>query len=115
MLATVHLAASSLISRRAGVICTTAWVQLGKVANPATGKVDRNLEAAKGTIDVLGSLEEKTKGNLNDEEEKLLTRMLLDLRMNYVEETKRGDTETQSPEGAGDPCGGTARARAADG
>ena len=51
----------------------TAWVQLGKVANPATGKVDRNLEAAKGTIDVLGSLEEKTKGNLNDEEEKLLS------------------------------------------
>ena len=68
----------------------TAWVQLGKVASPATGKVERNLEAAKATIDVLGAVEEKSKGNLHADEAKLLTGMLLDLRMNYVEEVKQG-------------------------
>jgi hypothetical protein len=66
----------------------TAWMQLGKVMNPATGKTERNLEAAKEAIDLLGVLEEKTRGNLHAEEEKLLGRMLLDLRMNYVEEAK---------------------------
>lgn len=74
----------------------TAWVQLGKVANPGTGKVERDLEAAKGTIDVLGALEEKSKGNLHAEEEKLLTRMLLDLRMNFVEEAKQGTAPTRA-------------------
>jgi hypothetical protein len=88
----------------------TAWMQLGKVANPVTGKVERNLEVAKGTIDLLGALEEKSKGNLHADEEKLLTSMLLDLRMNYVEEAKRGDTETTSQEASEtqpDEAGGT--------
>ena len=68
----------------------TAWVQLGKVAHPVSGKTDRDLEAAKDTIDLLGSLEEKTRGNLHGEEEKLLAHLLLELRMNYVEELKHG-------------------------
>ena len=66
----------------------TAWFQLGKVTNPVTGKTERNMEAAKEAIDLLGALEEKTRGNRHEEEEKMLSRMLLDLRMNYVEELK---------------------------
>ena len=68
----------------------TAWIQLGKVAHPGTGKVERDLEAAKDTIDLLGALEEKTRGNLHAEESKLLSHFLLELRMNYVEELKAG-------------------------
>jgi len=74
----------------------TAWVQLGKVTHPGTGKTERDLEAAKDTIDLLGALEEKTRGNLHDEEAKLLGHFLLELRMNYVEELKRGPESAQA-------------------
>jgi hypothetical protein len=80
----------------------TAWVQLGKVAHPVSGKTDRDLEAAKDTIDLLGSLEEKTRGNLHGEEEKLLAHLLLELRMNYVEELKHGTSPV--PESATPPA-----------
>ena len=66
-----------------------AWQQMGKIANPLSGKVERNLELAKNSIDILGMLEEKTKGNLSDGELKLLQNALTELRMNYVDELKK--------------------------
>lgn len=66
----------------------SAWLGLGKIMNPVTQKVERNLEQAKETIDLLGVVEEKTRGNLTDEESRALTHVLYDLRMNYVEELK---------------------------
>jgi hypothetical protein len=47
-----------------------------------------SLPLAKQTIDLLGLLEEKTKGNLTGEEERLFTQVLFDLRMRYVEKSK---------------------------
>ena len=87
----------------------TAWIQLGKVAHPGTGKVERDLEAAKDTIDLLGALEEKTRGNLHAEETKLLGHFLLELRMNYVEELKLGpESARATPAGpAAEPSAGT--------
>ena len=66
----------------------SAWMQLGKITNPMTGKIDRNIEQAKETIDLLGILEERTRGNLHEEEARAISRLLYDLRMNYVEELK---------------------------
>jgi len=66
-----------------------AYVQLGKVKNEMTGQVEKNLEAAKITIDTLAALEVKTKGNLAPEETELLRRSLTELRMNYVDEMKK--------------------------
>ena len=71
---------------------STAWAQLGKVMHPMTGKVERDLEGARETIDLLGVLEQKTRGNLAPEEEKLLAQLLLDLRLNYVDEAKGAKT-----------------------
>ena len=71
---------------------STAWAQLGKVMHPMTGKVERDLEGARETIDLLGVLEQRTRGNLAPEEEKLLAQLLLDLRLNYVDEAKRAKT-----------------------
>ena len=71
---------------------SSAWMHLGKVIHPATGKIERALEEAKATIDLLGVLEEKTRGNRHPEEERLLSRVLFELRMNYVEELGREDT-----------------------
>ncbi|MCD6163808.1 MAG: DUF1844 domain-containing protein [candidate division Zixibacteria bacterium] len=70
-----------------------AWQQMGKIANQMTGKVERNLEMAKYSIDILGMIEEKTKGNLTDQEAKILQQVLTELRMNYVEEIKTPDSD----------------------
>ena len=77
-----------------------AYVQLGKVKNEMTGKVEKHLEAARITIDTLAALELKTKGNLTDEEEGVLRRALTELRMNYVDETKKSASEAPAPEPA---------------
>ena len=59
---------------------------LGKVLNPVTNKIERNLEQAKQSIDMLEMLRDKTKGNLSPESERLLSQFLSDLRLNYVDE-----------------------------
>ena len=63
-------------------------VHLGVVEDPSTGKKVRNLPLAKQTIDILGMLGEKTKGNLEEDEEKMLKNILYDLRMIYIKEKK---------------------------
>ena len=75
-----------------------AWVALGKIAHPVSQEVERNLEAAKQSIDLLAELDEKTKGNLSEDETKLLQGILTELRMNYVDEANRPDPE-ESAEG----------------
>jgi uncharacterized protein DUF1844 len=64
----------------------SALLHLGAMEDPATGKKVKNLPIGKQTIDILGMLEEKTKGNLSKEEENLLKNILYDLRMIYVKE-----------------------------
>lgn len=73
----------------------TAWMLLGKVANPMTGTIEKNLEAAKATIDTLIMLKEKTKGNLTKIEEELLNGALQQLQVNYVEEAKKPDAREE--------------------
>lgn len=68
-----------------------AMQQLGKVMNPMTQKIERDLGQAKNFIDLLAMLEEKTEGNLREGEQKLLQQALFDLRMNYVDEVKKGE------------------------
>jgi hypothetical protein len=65
---------------------TAAFQQLGKTLNPMTGKIEKNLEQARFSIDMIEMLKEKTRGNLSDELDKLVDSTLLELRMNYVEE-----------------------------
>ena len=72
-----------------------ALQNLGKVMNPMTNQVERNLEQAKNMIDILGMLDEKTKGNLNDNEQRLMEHVLFELRMNYVDELKKDDASDE--------------------
>ena len=65
-------------------LSTSALVHLGEIPEPITEKMDKNLPLAKQTIDILGIIQEKTKGNLTQEEETLLNNFLYDLRMRYV-------------------------------
>ena len=77
--------------------------QLGKIANPMTGKIERNLEGARYAIEVLESLEKKTKGNLSEEEDRVLQEALTMLRLNYVDEARKDD-ESGAEEDGGEPA-----------
>lgn len=73
----------------------SAMQHMGKTMSPLTGQVERNLDMAKSSIDMLEMLQKKTQGNLTEEEKKILERSLFELRINYVEESKKGDTPTE--------------------
>ena len=66
----------------------SALVNLGEAPDPDTQQIAVSLPIAKQNIDLLGLLEEKTKGNLSGDEERLLGQVLFDLRMRYVEKSK---------------------------
>ena len=68
-------------------IIGTAYVHLGDAPNP-DGQPERNLPLARQDIDLLGLLQEKTKGNLTGDEERLLDSALYDLRMRFIEVSK---------------------------
>jgi hypothetical protein len=65
-------------------LSTQALIQLGEIQDPATRETMKSLPLAKQTIDLIGMLGEKTKGNLTKEEETLIETALYDLRMRYV-------------------------------
>ena len=65
----------------------SALMHLGE-APSETGELEFNLPLARQTIDLVGMLEEKTKGNLTGDEERLVAQILFDLRMRYVERSK---------------------------
>ncbi len=63
---------------------SSAFVHLGDAPHPETDRSEVNLVLAKHTIDILGMLQEKTRGNLTPEEEKFLENLLSDLRLRFV-------------------------------
>ena len=63
----------------------TAMGQLGKIVNPVTKKLETDLAGAQTTIDLIAVLQEKTRGNLTEDEDKLLRHVLGDLQLNYLE------------------------------
>ena len=65
-------------------LSTSALVCLGELPDPLKNEKSTNLPLAKQTIGIIEMLKEKTKGNLTEEEDKLLDGILYDLRMKYV-------------------------------
>ncbi len=70
-----------------------AMMQMGKVTNPVTGKIERDMNQAKISIDMMEMLKEKTNGNLAKEEDKLISDMLANLQLNYAEEVNKKEPE----------------------
>jgi hypothetical protein len=68
---------------------SSVLVHLGEMPGPDGEKLPVDLALAKQTIDILGLLEAKTKGNLTDAEAKLLGTLLYDLRIKYVDAQKQ--------------------------
>lgn len=69
-----------------------ALQHLGKIADPSTGKAEKNLEGARISIDLLVMIKNKTRGNLSADEEKFLSSTLAHLQLNYVEESQKKDS-----------------------
>jgi hypothetical protein len=76
-------------------LSTQALMHLGEIANPLSGKSEIDVPVAKQMIDILGMLQEKTHGNLDAGEARLIEDVLFDLRMKYVEAVKKKDRSVQ--------------------
>ena len=68
--------------------------QLGKLKNPMSNSVDRDLPGAQGSIDMLEMIRVRTKGNLSDDEVRFLDQILQELRLNYVDEIGKPEPPT---------------------
>ena len=70
-------------------LTSSAFYHLGDMPDPTTGKKEVNLPAVQQTIDMLIMLREKTKGNLKEDEKKLLEQLIYELQVKYVAKTKK--------------------------
>jgi hypothetical protein len=75
----------SEFARIVASLANTAYSALGLLSDPASGVRHRDLAVARQMIDWLAVLEQKTRGNLSFEESDLLSRVLYELRLAYVE------------------------------
>ena len=93
---------------------SAAMQQMGKIANPFTQQIERDLPQAQLSIDMLRMLQERTNGNLTPEESRFLAHVLRELQLNYVmelEEDKKtegkepgsGGGAPEEPDDPGDP------------
>ena len=69
-------------------LSSSAFYHLGDMPDPTTGKKELNLPAVQQTIDMLNMLKEKTKGNLKEDESKLLEQLIYELQVKYVAKSK---------------------------
>jgi hypothetical protein len=67
-------------------LSTSVMFHFGDIPDPVTGQPEKNLSAAKQTIDILALLKTKTQGNLDSQEQSLLDGVLYELRLRYVKE-----------------------------
>ncbi len=67
-------------------IASSAAMSLGLAPNPATNKVEKNLDLARSNIDLLIILQKKTKGNLDKEEADFLESVIRDLQLKYIQQ-----------------------------
>ena len=77
-------------------LASSAWVGMGKIADPISGEIKKDLKGVKYTIDTLIMLREKTRGNLTEDEEKVLNNLISELQANYAE-TVFSDEKEEAP------------------
>tara|TARA_Y100000746_G_scaffold6442_1_gene6016 strand:+ start:6816 stop:7208 length:393 start_codon:yes stop_codon:yes gene_type:complete len=74
----------------------SAWISLGKVKNPVSDELERNIDQASYYIDLLDMLQTKMKGNLTEWEEQYILHSLSELKLNYIDEKKKKEVEADS-------------------
>jgi len=77
----------------------TTWVSLGKIKNPITDKIEKEMVSASINIDMIDMLYKRMDGNLSDAEDKYLRQVLSELKMNYIHEKSQiSETESEGQE-----------------
>ena len=79
---------------------SAAWQQLGKIKNPLTDKIEKDLYQARFSIDMLKMILAKTEGNLTDDEKRMLTKVISDLQLNFVDEFSKSEKATEHEPGS---------------
>ena len=83
-----------------------AMQQMGKLPSPVTNEIERDLDQARMSIDMLEMLKKRTEGNRSEAESEMLEKVVFELQMNYVDETRRAqdasEDETTDSDTAGD-------------
>ena len=97
--------AQLLFTQLVGIFHAAGMQQMGKLKNPVSGLIERDLSQAQVSIDMLLMVKEKTKGNLRSDEERFLDSVLSEVELNFVDEmgkdqsTKAADQTKSPPEG----------------
>ena len=78
-----------LFTQLLSIFYSSAMVVLGKLKNPSTDKIERNLDQAQNSIEMLEVIKNKTSGNLSAQQSKMLESILTDLRLNFVDEKNK--------------------------
>ena len=89
-----------------------AMQQMGKIPNPMTNEIEKDLDQAKMSVDILAMLKEKTKGNLSKQEEEFLAKIVFESQMNYLDELKKPKEE--KTEGSEDAAEGETSEKTGD-
>jgi len=82
---------SLLLLQLVALFQSTALQQMGKLKNPVTDTIERNLDQARISIDMIEMLKTKMKGNLSPDEDRTISAVLRDLRLNFVDESGKTD------------------------
>ena len=90
---------AALFGQLVAMLHFAAMQQMGKIKNPVTDAIERNLEGARHTIDTIDMLQERTRGNLSPEEAQFLKQTLQELKLNFVDEVAKGDSPPAQAEG----------------
>jgi len=88
---------AALFAQLVAMFATSALQHLGKLVNPASGKAEVNLEAAQTTIDMLDMLASKTRGNLAQDEARMLQEALTAVKLNFVETQRLAHQAASAP------------------
>ena len=92
-----------------------AMQQLGKIQDPLTGQVARDLDQARATIDILEMLKAKCRTGTPTDLLRILDQAVLNLQLNYMDELKKPSTADDAPGGASGPdAAGTSADQAED-
>ncbi len=86
-----------LLTQIALMFQTAALQQMGKLKNPMTDTVERDLGQARISIDILDVLHRRMRGNLTETEDRMFTNVLRELRLNYVDEAAKPPVEPPNP------------------
>lgn len=70
-------------------LSSSVMIHFGEIPDPVSQQKQKNLGAARQTIDIIAMLQEKTRGNLEEHEQRLVDNVLYELRLRYVDETRQ--------------------------